>query len=206
MLSSFHSVKSINDWTLLAIIAVCVVVDLVVETIVASIGSARYTVVTHEDLEYPKTTDVSNLNNLYLFSSCFGMVVLQVHGITVQFMATTCTSSSEPYWLSILFGYKVLIQVTGVILAFRIRTVQIKDLNDTKETAAIIYITSLLLAIVIIVTLTLGDYQDIDGSAYGFGICTSTTLVIAFTFVPKVCSISKETLLCLKCISWQTCR
>lgn len=94
--------------------------------------------------------------------------------------------------------------MTGVILAFKIRTVQIKDLNDTKETSAIIYITSLLLAIVIIVTLTLGDYQDIDGSAYGFGICTSTTLVIAFTFVPKVCS--KKTALCLKCIVWQTYR
>ena len=112
----------------------------------------------------------------------------QEHGITVQYTATTCTSSSEPYWLSILFGYKVLIQVTGVVLAFKIRTIQIKDLNDTKETSAIIYITSILLAIVIIVTLTLGDYQNIDGSAYAFGICTSTTLVVAFTFIPKVCA------------------
>eukprot|EP00731_Ephydatia_muelleri_P028159 Em0019g1032a len=164
--------KSMNDWILVAIIAVCVVVDLVVETVVASISSARYTVVTQEAMEYPKTIDE--------------------HGITVQFIATTCTSSSEPYWLSILFGYKVLVQVTGVILAFKIRTVQIKDLNDTKETSAIIYITSLLLAIVIIVTLTLGDYQDIDGSAYGFGICTSTTLVIAFTFVPKMIGLYRD--------------
>lgn len=164
--------KSMNDWLLVVIIAVCAAVDLMVETVVASIDSARYTVVTQGDMEYPNTIDE--------------------HGITVQYIATTCTSSSEPYWLSILFGYKVLIQVTGVILAFKIRTVHIKDLNDTKETSAILYITSILLAIVIIVTLTLGDYQDIDGSAYGFGICTSTTLVIGFTFVPKMIGLYKD--------------
>ena len=60
MSSCFHFVKSMNDWILVAIIAVCVVVDLVVETVVASISSARYTVVTQEAMEYPKTIDVSN--------------------------------------------------------------------------------------------------------------------------------------------------
>ena len=49
-----------NDWILVAIIGVCVVVDLVVETAVASIDSSRYTVVTLEDLEYSKTTNVSS--------------------------------------------------------------------------------------------------------------------------------------------------
>ena len=56
----------------MAIIAVCVMVDLVVETVVASINSARYTVVTLEDMEYSKTTDVCSLKityNLYVFTS-----------------------------------------------------------------------------------------------------------------------------------------
>ena len=98
-----------------------------------------------------------------------------------------CYSSSEPIWLGVLFGYKIIVQAIGVYLAFKIRKVKIRGLNESKEVSAILYITSTILAVMIITSFVLGDYIDVDGFIFGIGLCTATTVVLVFTFVTKVC-------------------
>ena len=74
----------------------------------------------------------------------------------------------------------------GVVLAFSIRKVKIKGLNDSKEISIILYITSIILVIVIVITLALGDYINVSGSIFSLGISTASTVVLGFIFVPKV--------------------
>lgn len=101
-------------------------------------------------------------------------------------MVSRCYSSSEFYWLGVLFGYKIIIQALGVFLAFKIRKVKIRGLNEYREVSAILYITSAILAAMIVVSFAFGDYIDVDGFIFAFGLCTATTVVLVFTFVSKV--------------------
>ena len=97
-----------------------------------------------------------------------------------------CFSPTEPIWLSFVIGYKIILQGIGCFLAFNIRKVKIKGLNDSKEVSAILYTTFVLIAAIIIVTFIYGDYVNIDGGIYGLGIFAATTVVLTFIFVPKV--------------------
>ena len=105
----------------------------------------------------------------------------------MTFFVKRCHSSTEYYWLSVLFAYKFLLQVIGVFLAFRIRKVKIKGLNDSREVSAILYITTVITMAVFLVTFIFGDYINIDGGTYGLGISTATTSVLVLIFIPKVC-------------------
>ena len=101
-------------------------------------------------------------------------------------MVSICTSPTEPYWVAALFGYKVIFQAAGVFLAFKIRKVKIRGLKESREVSAILYITSAILATMIVVSLAFADYTDVDSAVFGFGLCTATTVVLILTFGPKV--------------------
>ena len=83
-------------------------------------------------------------------------------------------------------------QAIGVFLAFNIRKVKIKGLNDSKEISVILYITTVIVGIVILVTFVFGDYINVDAGTYGLGITTATTVVLTFIFVPKVSCLSLD--------------
>jgi gamma-aminobutyric acid type B receptor len=98
-----------------------------------------------------------------------------------------CFSEYEAIWLSLVIGYKFILQAIGAFLAFNIRKVKIRGLNDSREISAILYITTILTVIVATCNFLFGDYINVDGTVYGVCVCTSTTCVLAFIFVPKVC-------------------
>lgn len=110
----------------------------------------------------------------------------QDDGYPVTFFVKRCHSSTEYYWISVLFAYKFLLQAIGVFLAFRIRKVKVKGLNDSREVSAILYITTAITVAVFLVTFIIGDYINVDGGTYGLGISTATTFVLILIFVPKV--------------------
>ena len=45
----------------------------------------------------------------------------------------------------------------------------------------------MIVLVILIVNFVYGDYIDVDGFVYGFGLSTAVTFVLVFTFVPKVC-------------------
>ena len=63
---------------------------------------------------------------------------------------------------------------------------QIEVLNDSKEIAATIYLTSAILAVVIIVSVVLEKNLTIYGAAYAYGTALSTTAVLVIVFFTKV--------------------
>ena len=103
-------------------------------------------------------------------------------------MVSRCYSPTEPYWLTPLFGCRAILYAIGVYLAFKIRRVKIQGLNESKEVSATLYITSGILAVLLVINFVLGDYIDVDAFFYGIGIATATTVVLICTFLPKVCT------------------
>ena len=104
----------------------------------------------------------------------------------MNYQVERCYSSKELYFLPFLIGYKLVLQAIGVFLAFNIRKVKIKGLNDSKEISAVLYVTTILIFIVIASTFLFGDYINVDATVYGLTISTATTCVLLFIFVPKV--------------------
>ena len=74
----------------------------------------------------------------------------------------------------------------GIYLAFSIRNVKIKGLNDSKQNSAILYITTTITFIAIISNFLFGDYINVDGAVYSLGVSTASTFVLGFIFIPKV--------------------
>ena len=135
----------------------------------------------------------------------------------MKYEVTLCESDSRAIWLSLLFGYKGVIQAIGIFLALRIRNVkvhaiyngtcfsakfyyflydifncictlpcQIKVLNDSKEIAATLYLSSAVLAVVLIISLALPTHLTIYSASYSFGIPLATSVVLIVVFFTKV--------------------
>jgi len=96
------------------------------------------------------------------------------------------------YFLGVIYSYKIVIQLIGVVLAFSIRKVKIKGLNDSKEISIILYISSIILVIVIVITLALGDYINVGGGVFSLGISTGSTVVLGFIFIPKMVGLYRD--------------
>ena len=87
---------------------------------------------------------------------------------------------------AVLYGYKGLLQLIALLLAFRTRKVKVKGLDDSKYIAAAIYITSIVLAVTTISTYTLMDYVNVYPAVVGMGFLLGTTMILGLVFVPRV--------------------
>ena len=97
-----------------------------------------------------------------------------------------CKSLARDIFLGILYGYKAILQIIALILAFTTRKVKVKGLNDTLYIAAAIYVTSLLWAVVIVSTYTLVEYLNAFTTVFGLGLFVGTSAIISLVFIPKV--------------------
>lgn len=97
-----------------------------------------------------------------------------------------CEARGQVALFTVLFGYKGLLQVTALLLAFSTRKVKVKGLNDSKYIAAAIYVTSIVLAVTVVSTYTLMDYVNIYPAVVGIGFLLGTTMILGLVFVPRV--------------------
>lgn len=74
----------------------------------------------------------------------------------------------------------------AIFLAFGTRKVKIKGLDDSKYIAVAIYVTSIVLAIMIISNVTLNDYINLYASLYSVCLLSIASIITAFVFIPKV--------------------
>eukprot|EP00731_Ephydatia_muelleri_P021168 Em0013g895a len=87
-----------------------------------------------------------------------------------------------------------LIQVVAILLAFGTRKVKVKGLNDSKYIAAIIYVTSICLVVVIISFATLRDKVNTLAAIYSLGFWCAATIILLLVFIPKVYVLYKDPL------------
>ena len=61
-----------------------------------------------------------------------------------------------------------------------------KGLDDSKYIAAAIYVTSIVLAVIIVSTYTLHDYVNVYPALIGMGLLVGTTMILILVFVTRV--------------------
>ena len=113
----------------------------------------------------------------------------QVLNITTDYYVYICDSTARSILVGVLYGYKMVLQGIALLFAFSIRKVKVKGLNDAKYIGAAIYVTSIVLAVIIVATYTLKDV--INGFAVLFctGFQIGTTVILILVFVPLVSSV-----------------
>ena len=79
-----------------------------------------------------------------------------------------------------------MLQVVALIFAFSIRKVKVKGLNDTKYINAIVYITSVAVAVVIVAAYTLNTQINSFAVLFSTGFLIGATTTLGIIFVPKV--------------------
>ena len=112
----------------------------------------------------------------------------ETNNIQIQYVNLVCAGPLSLIWIFFSYGCVVVTQVVAVILAFRTRKVTIKALNDSKYLTIIIYVSSVIIALMLISAVLLQDYLNIDAAVFGGLIILFTTVVLGLTFVPKVLS------------------
>ena len=75
-------------------------------------------------------------------------------------------------------------------MAFHIRRVKVKALNDSKEIAVIIYINSIILALLAVTQFALENYHDVYAALFGLALLVDATMFLGLIFIPKVRLIS----------------
>ena len=112
----------------------------------------------------------------------------ETNNIQIQYVNLVCAGPLSLIWIFFSYGCVVVTQVVAVILAFRTRKVTIKALNDSKYLTIIIYVSSVIIALMLISAVLLQDYLNIDAAVFGGLIILFTTVVLGLTFIPKVLS------------------
>ena len=97
-----------------------------------------------------------------------------------------CDSKVQDVVVGFLYGFKLLLQVVALVLAFLTRKVKVKGLDDAKYIAAIIYITSIVIAIIAVCEFSLPQYINVYAVIFSTGILVGATCVLALVFIPTV--------------------
>ncbi|CAI8049955.1 Gamma-aminobutyric acid type B receptor subunit 2 [Geodia barretti] len=103
-----------------------------------------------------------------------------------------CKSGGQVVLYTILFGYKGILQVLALLLAFRTRNVKVKGLDDSVYIAASVYVTSIVLTVIIISTYTLRDYVNAYPAVVGMGLLLGTTMILGLVFIPRMVGLYKD--------------
>ena len=114
--------------------------------------------------------------------------LLQISGVNTEHYVWQCyESGSVPFILDILiFIYLGLLQFVGIILAFQTRKVKINVLNDSKSVTALIYISSIVLVVIVLIAFTSRGYINISAGVFSGLIISLATTFLAIIFIPKV--------------------
>ena len=120
-------------------------------------------------------------------------LLIQEEGRIVKNFILNCRPSREStIWLSVSFSYKALLQLVAMFMAFHTRRVKVKALNDSKEIAVIIYINSIILALLVVTEFALVNYHDVYAALFGLALLIDGSLFLGLMFVPKVKKIILE--------------
>ena len=97
-----------------------------------------------------------------------------------------CHSKERSITLGILYGYKMLLQIIALIFAFSIRKVKVKGLNDAKFIGLAVYVTSIVTAIIIVITYTLDRFINIFAGIFCTGFFIGATTILGLVMLPPV--------------------
>ena len=80
----------------------------------------------------------------------------------------------------------MVLQIIALLLAFSIRKVKVKGLNDSTYIGVSVYVTSIVLAVIIVGTYSLKDVIDGYAALFCTGFLVGTSVILFLVFVPLV--------------------
>ena len=102
-----------------------------------------------------------------------------------------CDSKVQQIVVGFLYAFKLILQVVALVLAFLTRKVKVKGLDDAKYIAAIIYITSIVIAIIAVCEFSLSQYINVYAVIFSSGLFVAPTCVLALVFIPTVSHVRR---------------
>ncbi|KAI4457470.1 gaba-b receptor [Holotrichia oblita] len=103
-----------------------------------------------------------------------------------------CESHNNILWLGIVYGYKGLVLVFGLFLAYETRSVKIKQINDSRYVGMSIYNVVVLCLITAPVIMVIASQQDASFTFVALAIIFCCFLSMALIFVPKVIEVVRH--------------
>lgn len=97
-----------------------------------------------------------------------------------------CSCRHLNIWLGIVFGYKGILLLFGLLLAYETRSVKCKYVNDSRFVGMSIYNVVILSIITAPVTLIIRSHQDASFAFVAVAILLSSFLAMGMIFVPKI--------------------
>ncbi|KAK7094949.1 hypothetical protein V1264_006423 [Littorina saxatilis] len=103
-----------------------------------------------------------------------------------------CISDNLSVWLGVLFGYKGILLIFGIFLAYETRSVKLKQVNDSRFVGMSIYNVVVLCVITAPISLIIGNQQDATFAFVSLAIVLCSFLSMGLIFVPKMMELAKH--------------
>lgn len=114
------------------------------------------------------------------------LLPLQPTEILHEHFVYACDADGRTALITLLYIYKIILQVIALILAFNIRKVKVKGLDDSKYIAAAIYITTIVLPVSFFASLTLWSHVNTFPAVLSTTHLFGATAILILVFVPRV--------------------
>nr|KAF6266987.1 gamma-aminobutyric acid type B receptor subunit 1 [Myotis myotis] len=155
--------KTLEPWKLYATVGLLVGTDLLTLAVWQIVDPLHRTIETFAKEEPKEDIDVSILPQL-----------------------EHCSSRKMNTWLGIFYGYKGLLLLLGIFLAYETKSVSTEKINDHRAVGMAIYNVAVLCLITAPVTMILSSQQDAAFAFASLAIVFSSYITLVVLFVPKM--------------------
>uniref|UniRef100_A0A8C6U7I9 Gamma-aminobutyric acid (GABA) B receptor, 1b n=1 Tax=Neogobius melanostomus TaxID=47308 RepID=A0A8C6U7I9_9GOBI len=106
--------------------------------------------------------------------------------VLIQPLLEHCSSEKMNTWLGVVYGYKGLLLLLGIFLAYETKSVSTEKINDHRAVGMAIYNVAVLCMITAPVTMILSSQQDASFAFASLAIVFSVYITLVVLFVPKM--------------------
>ncbi|XP_031650808.1 gamma-aminobutyric acid type B receptor subunit 1 [Oncorhynchus kisutch] len=106
--------------------------------------------------------------------------------VLIQPLLEHCSSDKMNTWLGVVYGYKGLLLLLGIFLAYETKSISTEKINDHRAVGMAIYNVSVLCMITAPVTMILSSQQDASFAFASLAIVFSVYITLVVLFVPKM--------------------
>ncbi|XP_055634999.1 gamma-aminobutyric acid type B receptor subunit 1 [Toxorhynchites rutilus septentrionalis] len=103
-----------------------------------------------------------------------------------------CESHNNSIWLGVIYGFKGLILVFGLFLAYETRSIKVKQINDSRYVGMSIYNVVVLCLITAPVAMVIASQQDASFAFVALAVIFCCFLSMLLIFVPKVIEVLRH--------------
>uniref|UniRef100_A0A672G9C4 Gamma-aminobutyric acid type B receptor subunit 1 n=1 Tax=Salarias fasciatus TaxID=181472 RepID=A0A672G9C4_SALFA len=106
--------------------------------------------------------------------------------VLIQPLLEHCSSQKMNTWLGVVYGYKGLLLLLGIFLAYETKSVSTEKINDHRAVGMAIYNVAVLCLITAPVTMILSSQQDASFAFASLAVVFSAYITLVVLFVPKM--------------------